>query len=372
MDLGIRKFIIANIDWGVLMKRHVVFLEVEGGNDKGADGLRPDTMPMVNSLKKFGWTSEVIFYAESKKEDIFQSIVENADAYISRINPGNLEDESSYFEMLRNLTNQGIIGMERPEVMMSYGAKDVLVKLRDTSLVPTDTFAYYSMSDLIANFPKQLEKGERVLKQNRGSTGEGIWRVELIDQNEIDENGVLFTAMVRCTEAKDNQVQEFVLGDFLNFCEQYIEGENGMLVDMPFLPRIVEGEIRILMINDKPVNVVHKKPAEGDNAFSATLFSGAKYRYDTPEDWPILISLFQQKLPMVVEILGNYDLPLIWTADFILDTDENKLDKYILGEMNCSCVGFTSHLELSDDVAEAIIKLVTKNKKNHKELEEQL
>lgn len=136
-----------------------------------------------------------------------------------------------------------------------------------------------------------------------------------------------------------------------------------MLVDMPFLPQIVEGEIRILMINDKPVNVVHKKPAEGDNAFSATLFSGAKYRYDTPEDWPILISLFQQKLPMVVEILGNYDLPLIWTADFILDTDENKLDKYILGEMNCSCVGFTSHLELSDEVAEAIIKLVTKNKK---------
>jgi glutathione synthase/RimK-type ligase-like ATP-grasp enzyme len=352
------------------MKRHVVFLEVKGGNDKGADGFRPDTMPMVNSLEEMGWTAEVIFYTEAKKEEIFQTIVKTADAYISRINPGNLEDETSYFAMLRQLTKQGIIGMERPEVMMSYGAKDVLVKLRDTSLVPTDTFAYYTMSDFIANFPKQLVKGERVLKQNRGSTGEGIWRVELIDHSEVDENGALFSAHVRCTEAKDNKVQEFRLGEFINFCEQYIEGENGMLVDMPFLPRIIEGEIRILMINDKPVNVVHKKPAQGDNAFSATLFSGAKYRYDTPEDWPVLISLFKEKLPMIVEILGNYDLPLIWTADFILDTDENGHDKYIIGEMNCSCVGFTSHLELSDDVAEAIIKLVTKNK--NKELEGKL
>ncbi len=344
------------------MKKHVTFLEVEGGNDKGTDGFRPDTMPMVRSLEKLGWSSEVVFYTETKKRDLIQHITNTSDAYISRINPGNLEGEASYFEMLRELSANGVIGMERPEVMMSYGAKDVLVKLRDTSLVPTDTFAYYQMSDFIENFPKQLAKGERVLKQNRGSTGEGIWRVELVDQDAVDHNGVLFTAQIKCTEAKDNRVHEFQLGEFMNFCSQYIEGENGMLVDMKFLPRIVEGEIRILMINDKPVNVVHKKPAEGADAFSATLFSGAKYRYDTPEDWPVLIKLFKEKLPLVIEILGNYDLPLIWTADFILDTDENGNDRYILGEMNCSCVGFTSHLELSDDVAEAIVKLVSKDK----------
>ncbi|RXJ00327.1 hypothetical protein DS745_12410 [Anaerobacillus alkaliphilus] len=344
------------------MKKHVIFLEVEGGNDKGTDGLRPDTMPIVNSLKAVGWTAEVIFYTEAKKKELIEHIAAEADAYISRINPGNLDDESSYFEMLRQLTNRGVVGLERPEVMMSYGAKDVLVKLRDTSLVPTDTFAYYNMTDFIENFPKHLAKGERVLKQNRGSTGEGIWRVELVNKEEVDINGALFTAQVKCTEAKDNQVYNFQLGEFMNFCEQYIEGENGMLVDMKFLPRIVEGEIRILMINDQPVNVVHKKPAEDADAFSATLFSGAKYRYDTPADWPVLIKLFKEKLPMIIGILGDYDLPLIWTADFILDTDEHGNDKYILGEMNCSCVGFTSHLELSDDVARAIVKLVTKNK----------
>lgn len=68
------------------------------------------------------------------------------------------------------------------------------------------------------------------------------------------------------------------------------------------------------------------------------------------------------ELPKVREKLGNYDLPLIWTADFILDTDEKGNDKYVLGEINCSCVGFTSHLELADEVASNIINIVSKTK----------
>jgi hypothetical protein len=45
-------------------------------------------------------------------------------------------------------------------------------------------------------------------------------------------------------------------------------------VDQRFLPRIVEGEVRVLMIYDRPTVVVHKKPADGH--LSATLFSGAR------------------------------------------------------------------------------------------------
>ena len=45
-----------------------------------------------------------------------------------------------------------------------------------------------------------------------------------------------------------------------------------------------------------------------------------------------------------------------------LDTDEKGADKYVLGEINCSCVGFTSHLELAPEVAEYIIKIVSKAK----------
>jgi hypothetical protein len=90
-----------------------------------------------------------------------------------------------------------------------------------------------------------------------------------------------------------------------------------MLLDMPFLERIKEGEIRILMLRDKVMNVVHKKPAKTKDAFSATLFSGAKYRYDSPQKWPKLVQLAESMVPVIREKLGNYDIPLIWTADFI-------------------------------------------------------
>ena len=108
----------------------------------------------------------------------------------------------------------------------------------------------------------------------------------------------------------------------MKFCEQYIVGDNGMLVDMRFLPRIKEGEIRVLMVGSHPINVVHKKPAEGEDAFSATLFSGAKYTYESPDKWQTLVDNFIASLPMISEKLGGFDIPLIWTGDFILDWDE--------------------------------------------------
>lgn len=335
------------------MKKIIIF-EVQGGSDKGPDGYRKDTMPMVQALQQRGFEAEVVFYDFERQQEILNNVLENACAYVSRINPGNLKHESAYFSMLRQLCENGIIGMPHPDAMIGYGAKDALVKLTNTSLVPKDTYAYYSLQELFEQFPSSLAKGERVLKQNRGSTGEGIWRVSLVDEGEVPHA----KSKIKCTEAKDNHVEYWELRDFMYFCEQYITGDNGMLVDMPFLPRIKEGEIRLLMLKDCPINVVHKKPQDHEDAFSATLFSGAAYRYDSPEEWQELVTSFLMQLPDVTKQLGGYDLPLLWTADFILDTNPDGTDCYILGEMNCSCVGFTSELELAHDIAEAIIDRV--------------
>lgn len=91
----------------------------------------------------------------------------------------------------------------------------------------------------------------------------------------------------------------------MTFCEQYIIGKDGQLVDMPFLPRITEGEIRILMVGTTPIFVVHKKPAPGADSFSATLFSGAKYTYDLPDKWTHLIEMFHGALHIIQEKLGG-------------------------------------------------------------------
>ena len=104
-------------------------------------------------------------------------------------------------------------------------------------------------------------------------------------------------------EAVDNHKEERTLHDFMSYCEQYIEGEDGQLIDQRFLPRIVEGELRVNMIYDKPTEIVHKKPAEG--GISATLASGAKYVSYKPED-PNFATLMDNFI--------NKDLPNIMPA----------------------------------------------------------
>lgn len=341
------------------MGNHVVIFEARGGSDKGQYGYRKDSMPIVKALRAQSWSAEIVFYEDVHRGEIYQYAVNNATAYISRINPGNLEDESGYFQMLRELVSHGVEGLPHPDAMTAYGAKNALTKLTDTALVPDDTYAYYDFEDFKDRFRKNILGGVRVLKQNRGSTGEGIWRVELVSDVTPTEHGhAPNDAMVRCTEAKDNHVEEHELGDFIDFCAQYLSGRKGMIIDMPFMPRIVEGEIRVLMLRRTPVFVVHKVPASTKDAFSATLYSGAQYTYQQPDEWPELMKMVESNLDLMIDKLGGYAIPLIWSADFMLDDGPDGKDTYVLGEINASCVGFTTHLELADRIADEVVGFI--------------
>lgn len=340
-------------------RNHVVIFEAQGGTDKGPYGYRPDSMPIVRALRERGWSAEIIFYKDSNRGEIYRYACEFASAYISRINPGNLEDETGYFQMLRELVGRGVQGLPHPDAMTAYGAKSALTQLTDMDFVPKDTYAYYDFQTFRDTFRETLALGCRVLKQNRGSAGEGIWRVELADGEKVKPDGtVSLKAKVRCTEAKDNHVEEHTLDEFITRCAPYLEGPGGMIVDMPFMPRIIEGEVRVLMLRRTPVYVVHKKPADTADAFSATLFSGAKYTYQKPEEWPDLVEMVERNLDGMIERLGGYAIPLLWTADFMLDDGPDGKDTYVLGEINASCVGFTTHLELAEQVADEVVGFI--------------
>ncbi len=44
------------------------------------------------------------------------------------------------------------------------------------------------------------------------------------------------------------------------------------------------------------------------------------------------------------------------------DAAQDGSDAYRLGEMNCSCVGFTSRLELAQPIADAVVAAVTQRR----------
>lgn len=342
------------------MAYKVAVFEVEGGSDKWLNGRRKDTLPIVRALRERGVETDILVFRRDWINDLNLHLFGRYDGYISRVNPGNVPGgEAEYFGFLKGLDEAGMLGMPSPDDMMTFGAKDVLSKLAGTGLVPEDTVTYYDFESLWTSFPVTLSRGERVLKQNRGSTGEGIWHVQVIDGRSFTPGEPLpLDTRIRCSEAVDNHSEERTLQDFMAMCVQYVIGETGMVVDMRFMPRIVEGEIRILMVGETPVFVVHKKPADTEGAFSATLFSGARYTYDPPEKWQHLIDFFLARLPDVRRRLGDFATPLIWTADFMPDTGPDGQDAYVLGEFNCSCVGFTSHLDegIQDLVADEVIR----------------
>ena len=177
-------------------------------------------------------------------------------------------------------------------------------------------------------------------------------------------------------EANDNHTEHHTVGEFLEFCihgrtdaagewastgtGRYLEGgvdAGAMLVDQRFLPRIVEGEVRCLMIGDQLVSLVHKVPQAG--SLSATLQSGAHYTNYAPDDpkFAKLVQSFRDDLPHIMQCFGlaKDPLPLLWTADFIFGDDD---DTFYVGEFNCSCVGITKQLELASLVAETVVKSV--------------
>ncbi len=337
------------------MGKKVFVIEYSKGTDKGFDGFRPDTKPILDAVAELkGLQTEIVFYRPEKKEQLFEYLKENALHIISRINPGNLKEVDEYFQFLAKLNDEGVGIHTHPSVMQNLDFKDILAKLKSTVLGEESTKFYQKYEDFQAEFGDIVKKEKiRVLKTNYGSTGEGVYLVALQDDGSVI-----------CTEAVNNEKEKFdslddFIKDFKNKFEEedegavYFKGKKGF-VSCKYLKRISEGEIRVLLVKENAVSIVHKKPKEGE--FSATLFSGAQYQYDKPDDpkWAEVMKISNEGIKELKPYLQGKDYPLLWTLDYILDYDENGNDTYVLSEVNCSCVGITTELQYAKNVAEAL------------------
>jgi len=259
-----------------------------------------------------------------------------------------------------------------PDVMEFMGAKDALCKIADMSIGLEDTLAYYDPKEFAAGFKKTMAFQPRVIKQNRGSSGEGIWIIKLKSGNYCKTFGERLCAddeVLDMMEANDNHSEEHTVAEFVEFCingrnsksgtwtskgvGKYLEGgkaAGGQLVDQRFCPRIVEGELRYNMVSDALVGIIHKKPKEG--GISAVGGTGSIYTYYGPKEKRfanLTKNFLTDDLPKVMPALGlgEEPIPLWWTSDFILSSPvgtETKDEKWIVGEFNCSCVGISKCL----------------------------
>merc|ERR1712232_206936 len=194
-----------------------------------------------------------------------------------------------------------------------------------------------------AGFKKTMKFQPRVIKQNRGSAGEGIWIIKLKSgeycKNFGDES-CGDSEVLDMMEANDNHAEEHTVAEFIEFCVngrtdksgtwtskgvgKYLEGgkaAGGQLVDQRFCPRIVEGELRYNMAGDSLTGIIHKKPKEG--GISAVSGTGSIYTFYGPDEqkFATLTKNFLTKdMSKIMPALGlsKEPIPLWWTTDFIL------------------------------------------------------
>jgi len=346
--------------------------DLYGGSDKSSNGHRYDTIPFSNGMIKKGMSCHLLHYCHEEHDKFFETI-KQFDACIVRCNPGQIKkdggSQEKFDDGMRAYRKLGKQAWPSPDVMEKMGAKDALCKIADLHIGLEDTLAYYDEASFAAGFRKTMAFQPRVIKQNRGSSGEGIWIIKLKEGNYCSSFGERLcedSEVLDMMEANDNHAEEHTVGEFIEFCingrndksgtwtskgaGKYLEGgkaAGGQLVDQRFCPRIVEGELRYNCIGEKLVGIIHKKPKEG--GISAVSGTGSVYTFygpDEPKFSNLTKNFLVEDLPKVMPALGLADepIPLWWTTDFILASPEGtpaEEEKWIVGEFNCSCVGLS-------------------------------
>jgi len=361
----------ANAIYNVAVLGTYVESQDNGGKDKvigGAAGLRFDTPGICNGLIKQGINAQLLPY-QPAEHDVFMACVKQFDACIIRINPGQITaqggDQQKFDKDITDIIAGGTPIWPSPETMEKMGAKDALCKVKEMEFGLPDTLGYYSPDDMKAGFPKSIAFQPRVVKQNRGSAGEGIWIIKLKEGNYCENYGDRVcegSEVLILKEANDFHEEEHTVDEFMEFCingrndksgtwtsigtGKYYEGgveAGGQMVDQRMLPRIDEGEARFVMIGTKLNRVEHYEYIGGVSGETKTTI----YKPDT-DDFPANYKELQQKMEnemgdyLKALELGSDALPLLWAADFI-PVDGHKCH-HVIGEFNCSCLGIAGFL----------------------------
>ncbi len=244
--------------------------------------------------------------------------------------------------MLRDVASRGPWVSAHPDVILKMGVKEVLYRTRHLGW-GTDTHLYRNAAEFGEAFPSRLRSaGPRVLKQNRGNGGDGVWRVELVSEPAGK------ASIVRVLHARRGSVfEEIPLAEFMTRCEAYFASD-GCIVDQPFQPRLPDGMIRCYMGADKVVGFGHQfikalmpPPPEGPDSPAAQPGPRIMHGADAAPFQALRAKMEGEWTPQMMDVLGidAASLPIIWDADFLYGPrTRSGEDNYVLCEINVSSV----------------------------------
>ena len=240
--------------------------------------------------------------------------------------------------LLREVAARGPWVSAHPDVILKMGTKEILYRTRDLGW-GTDTRRYRTAVQFAAEFPALLGSGgPRVLKQNRGNDGQGVWKVEPVGDPET----------VRVLEAlRGSMPEELPLAAFVARCGPYF-ADGGCIIDQSFQPRLPEGMIRCYMGMDRVVGFGHQlikalipPPPEGADSPAAQPGPRIMHGADAAPFQTLRARMEGEWTQQMMQLLGldRGTLPIVWDADFLYGPrTPSGEDTYVLCEINVSSV----------------------------------
>jgi hypothetical protein len=297
---------------------------------------------VFDAMTGLGIEAEPALYADDVAEQVREQLL-RCDGVLVWVDPlSEGRDRVALDAMLREVASKGVWVSTHPDVILKMGVKEVLYRTRHLGW-GTDIHLYRDVRAFREEFPNRLrEAGPRVLKQNRGNGGEGVWKIELASETGRDG------AIVRVLHALRGSVpRNMRLGDFMSLCQPYF-AKQGCIVDQPFQARLPDGMIRCYMGADKVVGFGHQlikalmpPPPEGPDSEAAQPGPRIMHPAAAPEFHALRTKMESEWTPQMMQLLDidAGSLPIIWDADFLYGPrDATGQDTYVLCEINVSSV----------------------------------
>jgi len=333
-------------------KQDIKIAIVYPGNAEIRKNATPDNNRFASLFSAFaglGIQAQPAVYHPNFADEVQQQLsgVDGVLVWINPIQDGH--DRTVLDAMLKKIADMGIFVSTHPDIILKIGTKEVLYQTRHIGW-GSDIYQYNTIEELQAQLPLRLVMGQtRVLKQNRGHSGGGVWKIEAIHQVSADgkpsTDEIFIPDMpVRVRHAERGSTDQIMkLGNFFEQCKPYFEGA-GKMIDQAYQIRLPEGMIRCYLVHDKVAGFGHQViNALHPNVNDEVVQPGPRL-YHPPDlpDFQRLKGILENEWVPQLQALFNIpteNLPIIWDTDFLLGKkDENGDDTYVLCEINVSSV----------------------------------
>src|SRR5205085_10758589 len=129
----------------------------------------------------------------------------------------------------------GVWVSAHPDVILKMGTKEVLHRTRKMEW-GSDTVLYRTFDAMRGELPEKLAAGPRVIKRNRGHSGQGVWKVELLPNLPVPS--LRNRPIVRVLDATREESEDLPLDDFLDRCREYFD--DGCVIAQVFQARLTD------------------------------------------------------------------------------------------------------------------------------------